>query len=269
MFRGKKNNIHEQGRALLKEYAQSDDPNSACRPKMEDSFIQKDNFLNDNTTSLFGVQDGHGGPEVANLSAQNIPIIFSKLYRNGQGGDLKTVFENTIVKLEAQLRMTGAMDVGATCLLLLSRLEQGSRILYFANIGDTRATICSGGKGVRITTDHKATEPTEINRVRKEGGMIMNNRLGGQLAVTRALGDFGMKNHCLTSTPEFIRRQIFAGDDFLIIATDGLWDVMDDQRAVDIVLKSPNISAAANNLVEIALKEGTMDNITVLVVNLR
>ena len=80
--------------------------------------------------------------------------------------------------------------------------------------------------------------------------MIMNNRLGGQLAVTRALGDFGMKNHCLSSTPEFIRRQIFAGDDFVIIATDGLWDVMDDQRAVDIVLKSPNISAAANNLVE-------------------
>ena len=241
MFRGKKNNIHEQGKCLISEWALADDPNAGCRPKMEDSFILRDNIINDNTTSLFGVQDGHGGPEVANISATSLPTLFAKLFKNGQG-NLKTVVENTIEKLEAQLRMTGAMDVGATCCIMISRLEQGSKVLYFANIGDSRATLCSGGKAIRITTDHKATEPSEIARVKRDGGVIANNRLGGQLAITRSLGDFDMKKHCLIATPEFIRRQIFAGDDFVIIASDGLWDVMDDQAAVNIVMKSPNIS---------------------------
>lgn len=57
--------------------------------------------------------------------------------------------------------------------------------------------MCSGGKAIRMSTDHKGTEPSEIQRIQKAGGFVVNGRVGGQLAVSRALGDFEMKKHVL------------------------------------------------------------------------
>ena len=129
--------------------------------------------------------------------------------------------------------------------------------------------MCSKGKAVRMTTDHKGIEPTEIDRVRKVGGHIINGRVGGQLAVTRSLGDFAMKNCGVTSAPEIQRKQVFPGDEFVIIATDGLWDVVDDQQAIDIVKDENTQSDGAQKLIQIAMDSGSTDNITVMIINLK
>jgi len=89
------------------------------------------------------------------------------------------------------------------------------------------------------------------------------------LAVTRALGDFEMKKHGVIATPEFIRRQIFAGDEFLIVASDGLWDVIDDQTAVNIVIQAGSLNQGVQKLISTALQNGTTDNITIFIMSLK
>jgi len=67
-------------------------------------------------------------------------------------------------------------------------------MLTIANLGDSRAVIgLQDGSALRITKDHKATDPTEQDRVKAAGGMIYNNRVNGVLAITRALGDYDLK----------------------------------------------------------------------------
>lgn len=149
MYGGKKNSIFSQGTAIIKEYTLVDEPNLSARPKMEDSYIIADNILKDNDLSQFGVQDGHGGPDVAVFAAKTIPMLFPKMHK-ASPKDIKKVFEATVDKQEAQLRLTGAVDCGATCCLFVSRMEQGSKIYYLGNIGDTRAVLCQGGKGTQL-----------------------------------------------------------------------------------------------------------------------
>lgn len=97
----------------------------------------------------------------------------------------------------------------------------------------------------------------------------MNGRIGGQQAITRSLGDFEMKKYGVIAEPEFIRRQVFAGDEFVIIATDGLWDVVDDQTAVNEVLKGGSQKDGADRLIKLAMNNGTLDNITIMIISLK
>lgn len=98
--------------------------------------------------------------------------------------------------------------------------------------------------------------------------MIANNRLAGQLAITRAFGDFNLKTQGLSAEPTVSRTELTPTDQLLIIATDGLWDVIDDQQAVDICLKYQNPLEMAKALVDAALKSGTMDNTSVMILKL-
>ena len=68
-----------------------------------------------------------------------------------------------------------------------------------ANIGDTRAVLSVNGKAERLSKDHKAIDPEEINRVRSVGGSISGDRLSGILAITRAFGDTDFKNEGLSA----------------------------------------------------------------------
>lgn len=62
-----------------------------------------------------------------------------------------------------------------------------------ANLGDTRAVLSLDGTAKRVTIDHKTTNVSEQERIKKEGGLILKGRVGGQLAITRALGDLMLK----------------------------------------------------------------------------
>lgn len=69
-----------------------------------------------------------------------------------------------------------------------------NRLAYIANLGDTRAVLCENGMAKRVSTDHKISNESEQERVKKEGGLILKGRVGGQLAITRALGDLMLKS---------------------------------------------------------------------------
>ncbi|KZO90732.1 protein serine/threonine phosphatase 2C [Calocera viscosa TUFC12733] len=139
------------------------------------------------------------------------------------------------------------------------------RVLYTANAGDARAVLCRDGKAIRLTYDHKGSDHMEAKRITDAGGFVMNNRVNGVLAVTRSLGDSAMKEFVVGS-PYTTETELGEDDEFMIIACDGLWDVVDDQSAVELVRNITNAQEASAILKQHALDNFSSDNISVLVV---
>ncbi|KUJ21732.1 protein phosphatase 2C ABI1 [Mollisia scopiformis] len=140
------------------------------------------------------------------------------------------------------------------------------RVLYTANVGDARIILCRNGKALRLSYDHKGSDENEGKRVANAGGLILNNRVNGVLAVTRALGDSYMKD-LVTGHPYTTETVIQADlDEFIILACDGLWDVCSDQEAVDLVRNQPDPVAAAKQLVDHALARFSTDNLSCMIV---
>ena len=104
----------------------------------------------------------------------------------------------------------------------LQETASRQRVLYTANVGDARIVLCRNGKALRLSYDHKGSDENEGKRISNAGGLILNNRVNGVLAVTRALGDAYMKDlvtgHPYT-TETVIQPDI---DEFLILACDGV-----------------------------------------------
>lgn len=106
------------------------------------------------------------------------------------------------------------------------------RVLYTANVGDARIVLCRNGKALRLSYDHKGMDENEGRRISKAGGLILNNRVNGVLAVTRALGDSYLKD-LVTGHPYTTETVIQPDqDEFLLLACDGVsitnldWRVM-------------------------------------------
>jgi serine/threonine protein phosphatase PrpC len=155
--------------------------------------------------------------------------------------------------------------------------------LNTANAGDARIVLGYRGLATRLTKDHRTDDPDEVQRIETAGGFMFKGRVLGVLAVTRSLGDHCMKDYVIAQP--FLRETTIElwepgdgdGDNatsgsseedpsFLILACDGLWDVMEDQQAVDFVLKYENDKAnISKHLINEALRRGTTDNVTVVV----
>jgi len=128
-----------------------------------------------------------------------------------------------------------------------------------------------------------------MRRVIEAGGAIVNERVNGMLAISRAFGDFQLKMPRLQSDvvsyiPDITSTELTDQDSFVIVACDGLWDVIEDQDAVDIVVEATRVLSTmlpsgpntyhysakilARVLVEEALARGSSDNISALLVSL-
>jgi serine/threonine protein phosphatase PrpC len=149
------------------------------------------------------------------------------------------------------------------------RRTASARYVYAANCGDARAVLCHDGRAVRLTRDHKATDPEEVNRIERAGGFVARARVMGVLAVARSFGDFVLKEY-VTAEPYTSTTKIDSASSFLIVACDGVWDVFEDQDAVDAVRACAGDDrkrrGAAAKLVHEALARGSTDNVSALVV---
>ncbi|TIB95050.1 PP2C-domain-containing protein [Wallemia mellicola] len=114
------------------------------------------------------------------------------------------------------------------------REAKGARTLYTANVGDARAVLCRAGQAIRLTYDHKGSDDNEQKRIMDAGGYILNGRVNGVLAVTRALGDSPMKQYVVGS-PYTTEIDITDDDEWLVIACDGLWDVATDSEVCELI----------------------------------
>ncbi|KAL4953983.1 phosphatase 2C-like domain-containing protein [Aspergillus filifer] len=142
------------------------------------------------------------------------------------------------------------------------------RVLYTANVGDARTILCRNGKALRLSYDHKGSDENEGRRIANAGGLILNNRVNGVLAVTRALGDAYIKD-LVTGHPYTTETVIQPDlDEFIILACDGLWDVCSDQEAVDLIRNVPDAQEASKILVDHALARFSTDNLSCMVIRL-
>jgi len=251
----------------LKEYAYHEDCNYNNRQSMEDDHFIVDDFLEDEVAGIFGVLDGHGGGEVVKFCTQSIPETFIKIYKDYQN-NVEKLFQIVFNKVDDQLKLVGASDSGCTACVAFVRKEKDGQKLYLANVGDARAVLSSNGVAERLSVDHKASDLKEAQRVKESGGFILKNRVSGQLMVTRALGDLELKKEGVSNVPDVKCVKVTDKEKFVIMASDGLWDVIEDQAAVDLVKGLKNSDEMSAALLKYALTNGSKDNVSVLVLRL-
>ena len=111
-----------------------------------------------------------------------------------------------------------------------------------ANAGDSRCVLSRDGKAVALTEDHKPNNEEEFSRIMKAGGFVADGLVNGSLNLSRALGDLEYKQaqlppeeQMVTANPEIRTLRLTHDDEFLILACDGIWDVLTNQEAVEFV----------------------------------
>ncbi|KAG4136335.1 hypothetical protein ERO13_D08G274866v2 [Gossypium hirsutum] len=245
------------------------------RSSMEDFYETRIDGVDGELVGLFGVFDGHGGARAAEYVKQN---LFSNLIRHPKFiSDTKSAIENN------QNRDAGS--TASTAILV------GDRLLV-ANVGDSRAVICRGGNVIMTANmklplcvlmyllldpsccsyccvrDHKPDQTDERQRIEDAGGFVMwagTWRVGGVLAVSRAFGDRLLKQY-VVADPEIQEEKIDSSLEFLILASDGLWDVVSNEEAVAMIKPIQDPEQAAKRLMQEACQRGSADNITCVVV---
>jgi serine/threonine protein phosphatase PrpC len=228
--------------------------------------------------SFFAVYDGHGGTQAADLC--------SRVLHNQLAGELRRILKEqrnpsipvsddaiadaltrTFQTMDDQLHKIGALNFGCTATVALG-CRSGSRLkLHVANVGDSRALAINARGHFRMSLDHRPSDESEARRIRQEGGFVQLGRVSGVLAVSRALGDHSYKGAGVTWRPSISVREAM-GDTALVIASDGLWDFLEDgdvKAAVDAGAREQMLDLAPK-LVADATHRGSTDNICCLVI---
>ncbi|KAG7988691.1 hypothetical protein I3843_03G200400 [Carya illinoinensis] len=271
------------------------------------------------TAHFFGVYDGHGGSQVANYCHERLHLALveeiestKRSLCDGSIGnswqDLwkKAIF-NCFLKVDAEVggvqgnngSNTEASEatskpitpetVGSTAVVAILC----STHLIVANCGDSRAVLCRGKAPIPLSVDHKPNREDEYARIETAGGKIIQwfgFRVFSVLATSRSIGDRYLKPWIIPD-PEVMLIPRNKEDECLILASDGLWDVMTNEEVCDVARKRILVwhkkhgntlpaksgrdgadlaaQAAAECLSRLALKKGSKDNITVIVIDLK
>lgn len=241
-----------------------------ARPYMEDTHTIIKDIVPD--VDYYGLFDGHGGKQVSLFMAQNFHLHIKQLLAMNETPDNALLFAFKRVAEEIPIHMS--VYTGSTALVMLIT----PTTIYVANCGDCRAIINENETAVPVTEDHKPH--LEIERITKSGGKITYHpndvpRVNGQLAVSRSVGDFHLFPH-VTWVPDIytIVKQPF--NHFIIAASDGVWDVMENQEAMDLLLAKvknvntpqPSIAQACDDMLQLSRMRQSGDNITIIVVKI-
>ncbi|KAM4524419.1 protein phosphatase 1bb isoform 3-T3 [Odontesthes bonariensis] len=237
--------------------------------------------------SFFAVYDGHAGSRVANYcSGHLLEHILSGGAEFGSGpGSVEGVkdgIRSGFLNIDEYMRNFSDLRQGldrsgstAVCVLL------SPTHLYFINCGDSRAVLSRDGKVGFSTQDHKPCNPREKERIQNAGGSVMIQRVNGSLAVSRALGDYDYKcvdgkgptEQLVSPEPEVcVLERAAEGDEFVVLACDGIWDVMSNEELCEFVgsrlLVCDDLEKVCNAVVDTCLHKGSRDNMSVVLVSL-
>eukprot|EP00252_Welwitschia_mirabilis_P012762 TRINITY_DN28230_c0_g1_i4.p1 TRINITY_DN28230_c0_g1~~TRINITY_DN28230_c0_g1_i4.p1 ORF type:complete len:236 (+),score=55.12 TRINITY_DN28230_c0_g1_i4:220-927(+) len=235
---------------------------------MEDYHVAEYTQRNGHELGLYAIFDGHLGDNVASYLQKN---LFSNILNEEEfwihpSRAIIKAYDKT--DKDILLHTPDLGRGGSTAVTAI--LVDGQKLLV-ANVGDSRAVLSKNGKAIQLSVDHEPSR--ERGSIENRGGFVSNipgdvPRVNGQLAVSRAFGDRSLKTH-LRSDPDVIEQDIDSETQFLILASDGLWKVMENQEAVDFLSKIKNPQMAAKQLTTEALKRESKDDISCIVVQFR
>jgi serine/threonine protein phosphatase PrpC len=249
------------------------------RATMEDEMVVYGTFRENADEDYLAVFDGHGGSEASAMAAEE---LHEKLAHHLEDADEPTPAEALVRAFTATQKCIEvaqpAIQAGTTAVVAYIKGDKG----YVANAGDSRAVLVAREAEVpslgaaelatRLTVDHKPSLPSEEKRIKEAGGFVTRtmtkrgeiSRVCAILGVARALGDTFLQP-MVTCVPD-----VFEFDPTLshslILACDGLWDVVSDAEAAAIVRQASSPGEAAAFLRNFAFGRRSDDNISILVV---
>ena len=230
--------------------------------------------------SYIGVYDGHVGPACADYTVFK---IHNEILRHKQfPDDIKTAISESIATIETNYKSISKsynVNAGTTAGIILITEKK----IVTANLGDTEIVLSKKTQPFNIlSVKHTCANIDEKKRIEEAGGHIRFNngdRVEGVLLVTRSIGDEALK-HCVTCEPSMFEIPLDGDEEFIICASDGMWDVFDYGDAVLLVKElmrseykesvdklgvslPKDMNDIARYLVDLALKKGSKDNVTV------
>ncbi|KAI3684172.1 hypothetical protein L6452_33392 [Arctium lappa] len=266
--------------------------------------------LSDLTVHFFGVYDGHGGSQVADYCRdrvhlaleEELKVAAKETFNDSLQVRWENVFTNCFQKVDDEVggrisRRTPEITsepvtpetVGSTAVVAVIC----SSHIVLANCGDSRAVLYRGKEAVTLSNDHKPNREDEYARIEAAGGKVIQwngHRVFGVLAMSRSIGD-GYLKPWIIPEPEVTVTARAREDECLVLASDGLWDVMSNEEVCEIARKriliwhkknggstadrgggtgaDPAAQAAADYLAMAALQKGSKDNVSVIVVDLK
>lgn len=263
----------------------------ASRECMQDSFsLSLSRKAKNKEIDFFGVFDGHGpnGEDISRYLAYKLcGVVLGQFRKTKQS--FPQCIETGCLKVDNKIRKTqklmedGEVIGGSTACVCW--IMEG--LIYSANVGDSRFILSYKGRAVAVTEDNKPHNPHEKQRIKEAGGYIYDGRVNGILAVSRAFGDACFKDikgsgpheQLVSAVPDVRTVLIDEHIDFLVIATDGVFDVMTNQQVVNFVIRRMQNTVPLNEIAEEIIENCLFpvdpetglgpDNMTVMIVVLR
>jgi serine/threonine protein phosphatase PrpC len=260
------------------------------RPSNEDHHFIFENINNDNPDvtdiNLYSIFDGHGGKGVSKYLKENMPkfllkkdFIYHPTKKNEYSKYIKIIHDHLQDKLTREV--TASKNSGSTALNTIFFKNNNKKYYYICNVGDSRAVLCNRNNlGIPLTKDHKPISYEEKKRITGLGGKIVYDAGDWRikdLSVSRAFGDLDA-HPFVKPIPDIYRYELDSRDKFMVMACDGLWDVLGNQEVVDFVLeeldkikKNKTTNGGGKNniaktLGEYAIQKGSYDNITIIII---
>jgi serine/threonine protein phosphatase PrpC len=232
-----------------------------------------------NGIGVFGVFDGHAGRQCSQFVAQEFPEMVA---RCNTAQLSPQVLEHICLELDENWIITQNDDSGSTAAFVVAVPRPQDYQLWCGNIGDARVLLGRGTQLLHATTDHKPTMPVEVARIQNCGGWVDfgSGRVDGMLAVSRAFGDRRFKaggpvqlQQKVIAQPSIARYEAAPGD-FVVVACDGIFEKgFCNEEVVEFVgtalARNPDSAIACSALCEEALRRGSGDNMTAMIVQLQ
>jgi len=196
-----------------------------------------------NSNAFFAVYDGHGGQNAAKYSGTGVheKLVTEDAYKSQSYVE---ALKRTFLDVDEDMKLVEGVNAigGSGCTAVAALVTSDNRI-FVANAGDSRAVLSCKGTAKPLSVDHKPGDAAEHKRITEAEGFVRFGRVCGNLALSRAFGDFEYKKNekltpeaqIITCDPEIMEHAIEDDDEFLIIACDGIWDCLTSQAAVDSV----------------------------------
>ncbi|CAL0309668.1 unnamed protein product [Lupinus luteus] len=240
------------------------------REHMENRYSAAVDLHGEPKQAFFGIYDGHGGTKASEFAAHNLEKNVMDEIVNRDESDVEEAVKCGYLNTDSDF-LKENLQGGSCCVTTL--IKNGNLIV--SNVGDCRAIISRGGVAEALTSDHRPSREDERQRIETQGGYvdIFHGvwRIQGSLAVSRGIGDRHLKQWVIAE-PETTMLRIEPLHDLLILASDGLWDKVYNQEAVDfsspfcIGSNRQQPLLACKKLVDLSVSRGSVDDISVMII---
>lgn len=232
------------------------------------------------TYGFFAVFDGHMDPDCSAYMGKHFPLAVEKAkppLSDEVLQDLTVDIDCAYLALNKESGSTGTFFIAN---IVNDNSGAVSFDVQVGNVGDSRVVCGRDGKAIPMTNDHKPTLPEERARIIECGGDVVNARVDGNLAVSRAFGDSqykggngGPRKQKVIAVPD-VTRITCNGDDFMVLCCDGVFEGnFNNDEVIEFVTQqlkeTTDLGVVAAAVCDAALERGSKDNITCMVVQFK